>query len=97
MTLNRKYPDNADGVNVKGREIGLPEELHGEHLIVASEPSTVCRWSAEVFHFDRTANSSQYNEDAWTLIGKNEFLLASSNGVFEINEAPYGFGWDAKD
>lgn len=41
MTLNRKYPDNADGVNVLGREVGLPEEMHGEHLIVASEPSTV--------------------------------------------------------
>jgi glutamine amidotransferase len=41
-TLNRKYPDNADGANHAGREVGIPEELHGSHLIVASEPSTYC-------------------------------------------------------
>ncbi|KXT04020.1 hypothetical protein AC579_5436 [Pseudocercospora musae] len=40
VTLNRKYPDNADGVQHPKREIGIPEEKHGEHLIVASEPST---------------------------------------------------------
>lgn len=40
VTLNRKFPDNADGVQHPKREIGIPEEKHGEHLIVASEPST---------------------------------------------------------
>ncbi|KAF7192944.1 putative glutamine amidotransferase DUG3 [Pseudocercospora fuligena] len=40
VTLNRKYPDNADGIQHPKREIGIPEEKHGEHLIVASEPST---------------------------------------------------------
>lgn len=40
VTLNRKYPDNADGASHPKREIGIPEEKHGEHLIVASEPST---------------------------------------------------------
>jgi glutamine amidotransferase len=40
VTLNRRYPDNADGVAHARREIGIPEENHGEHLIVASEPST---------------------------------------------------------
>lgn len=39
-TLNRKYPDHPDGIDVPGREIGIPEEQHGKHVIVASEPST---------------------------------------------------------
>ncbi|EGP84984.1 uncharacterized protein MYCGRDRAFT_46265 [Zymoseptoria tritici IPO323] len=78
MTLNRKYPDNADGVEHAGRQIGIPEELHGSHLIVASEPSTYC-------------------DSDWELIGKNQFLLAGSDGVFEVGDAPYGLGWDAED
>lgn len=77
-TLNRKYPDNADGADRAGREVGIPEELHGRHLIVASEPSTYC-------------------ETDWELIGKNQFLLAGPNGVFEVGDAPYGLGWDAED
>lgn len=39
-TLNRKYPDNPDGNNAPRREVGVPEEKHGRHLIIASEPST---------------------------------------------------------
>ncbi|KAK5111439.1 hypothetical protein LTR62_004891 [Meristemomyces frigidus] len=39
-TLNRKYPDRPDGKDVEGRYQGLDVEQHGEHLIVASEPST---------------------------------------------------------
>lgn len=40
VTLNRKYPDNADGIPHPKRDVGIPEQRHGEHLIVASEPST---------------------------------------------------------
>lgn len=41
VTLNRKYPDVAEGGFVKGvSDSGLPEEQHGRHVIVASEPST---------------------------------------------------------
>ncbi|EME43642.1 hypothetical protein DOTSEDRAFT_35859 [Dothistroma septosporum NZE10] len=40
MTLNRKYPDHASGIETPDRWVGLPEEHHGKHLIVASEPST---------------------------------------------------------
>jgi glutamine amidotransferase len=40
MTLNRKYPDVASGLDVKGRYEGRSVEEHGAHLIVASEPST---------------------------------------------------------
>lgn len=42
-TLNRKYPGHPDHPNdthVPDREIGIPEEKHGRHLIIASEPST---------------------------------------------------------
>ncbi|KAK3111080.1 hypothetical protein LTR53_014009, partial [Teratosphaeriaceae sp. CCFEE 6253] len=39
-TLNRKYPDHPDGVDIPGRFSGKDVEGHGEHLIVASEPST---------------------------------------------------------
>ncbi|KAK3679915.1 hypothetical protein LTR78_000292 [Recurvomyces mirabilis] len=46
-TLNRKYPDVADGKDVEGRYEGLAVESHGEHLIVASEPST---YKAEDWH-----------------------------------------------
>lgn len=38
VTLNRKYPDHADGEgNSKAKQ---PAEEHGKHLIVASEPTT---------------------------------------------------------
>jgi glutamine amidotransferase len=40
VTLNRKYPDNPDGIAGPQRYTGIPEERHGTHLIVASEPST---------------------------------------------------------
>ncbi|KAM3417328.1 hypothetical protein BST61_g5580 [Cercospora zeina] len=40
VTLNRKYPDNADGNPHPKRYVGIPEQRHGQHLIVASEPST---------------------------------------------------------
>ena len=40
ITLNRKYPDNADGVARPNRDQGISAERHGDHLIVASEPST---------------------------------------------------------
>ena len=39
-TLNRKYPDNANGVDVPSRSSGKDEAEHGSHVIVASEPST---------------------------------------------------------
>ena len=40
-TLNRKYPDAADGVHVAGvTDVGRDANEHGFHLIVASEPST---------------------------------------------------------
>ena len=40
-TLNRKYPDRSDGIEVPGvTDTGKPEGDHGKHLIVASEPST---------------------------------------------------------
>ncbi|WPG98341.1 Hypothetical protein R9X50_00113000 [Acrodontium crateriforme] len=39
-TLNRKYRDTADGIDSPDRFSGLSEEAHGNHLIVASEPST---------------------------------------------------------
>ena len=40
-TLNRKYPDHPDGVYIRGvSDVGKPEEDHGKHLIIASEPST---------------------------------------------------------
>lgn len=60
-----------------GREIGIPEEMHGKHLIVASEPST-------------------YREEDWELIGKNQILVAGSDGVFKVEDVPYGQGWDAE-
>ncbi|KAK4622009.1 putative glutamine amidotransferase DUG3 [Fulvia fulva] len=40
MTLNRKYPDHASGIETPNRWAGIPEEQHGKHLIIASEPST---------------------------------------------------------
>ncbi|KAI5364782.1 putative glutamine amidotransferase type 2 domain, nucleophile aminohydrolase [Septoria linicola] len=40
VTLNRKYADNADGAPHADRDAGIPAERHGDHLIVASEPST---------------------------------------------------------
>lgn len=76
-TLNRKYPDHPDGEDVPHRYVGIPEENHGKHLIIASEPST-------------------YKESDWELIGKNQFLVASPEGPFEIKDAPYGMGWDAE-
>ncbi|KAK5134741.1 hypothetical protein LTR08_006116 [Meristemomyces frigidus] len=39
-TLNRKYPDHPDGIDVPGRNFGKSEDDHGRHVIVASEPST---------------------------------------------------------
>jgi glutamine amidotransferase len=80
-TLNRKYPDHPDHPdhsNVPNRELGIPDEKHGAHLIIASEPST-------------------YKESDWHLIGKNQFLLAGPDGVFEVKDCPYGSGWDARD
>lgn len=40
VTLNRKYPDNADGAARPNRYAGIEASRHGDHLIVASEPST---------------------------------------------------------
>lgn len=76
-TLNRKYPDHPDGANVPNRDFGIPEDRHGRHLIVASEPST-------------------YKEQDWEVIGKNQFLVAQANGLFELGDVPYGTGWDAE-
>lgn len=76
-TLNRKYPDHPDGANIPNRDFGIPEDRHGRHLIIASEPST-------------------YKEQDWELIGKNQFLVAQSNGPFELRDVPYGIGWDAE-
>lgn len=40
-TLNRKYPDHADGIDIPNRASCTKSEIeHGTHLIVASEPST---------------------------------------------------------
>jgi len=39
-TLNRKYPDNPDGVHTANRFNGKSVEDHGKHIIIASEPST---------------------------------------------------------
>ncbi|EMC93976.1 hypothetical protein BAUCODRAFT_216965 [Baudoinia panamericana UAMH 10762] len=39
-TLNRKYPDHPDGIESPNRYAGLNVDDHGDHLIVASEPST---------------------------------------------------------
>ena len=40
-TLNRKYPDHPDGIEVAGvTDVGKAEGEHGRHLIIASEPST---------------------------------------------------------
>ncbi|KYG41779.1 hypothetical protein M433DRAFT_27356 [Acidomyces richmondensis BFW] len=40
-TLNRKYPDHPDGIELPDRLCGTKNEKeHGDHLIVASEPST---------------------------------------------------------
>ena len=38
MTLNRKYPDDADGKENPGAF--KKSEEHGRHVVVASEPST---------------------------------------------------------
>ncbi len=41
VTLNRKYPGDADGRHIPGTtDTGLDESSHGMHLIIASEPST---------------------------------------------------------
>ncbi|CAK3829209.1 glutamine amidotransferase DUG3 [Lecanosticta acicola] len=76
-TLNRKYRDSPDGIDAPQREVGIPEELHGKHLIVASEPST-------------------YKEEDWELIGKNQILISGPDGVFTVEDVPYGQGWDAE-
>ncbi|KAK5120840.1 hypothetical protein LTR85_005907 [Meristemomyces frigidus] len=39
-TLNRKYPDHPDGIDVPSRSASKAADDHGAHLIVASEPST---------------------------------------------------------
>lgn len=78
VTLNRKYPDNADGVARPQRYVGIPEERHGDHLIVASEPST-------------------YKENDWELIGRNQYLVSGPSGIFEVEDCPYGAGWDGLD
>ncbi|CAK1366529.1 putative glutamine amidotransferase DUG3 [Cercospora beticola] len=78
VTLNRKYPDNADGIPHPKRDVGIPEQRHGEHLIVASEPST-------------------YVEQDWELIGRNQFLVSGSDGIFEVGDCPYGTEWDGLD
>jgi glutamine amidotransferase len=39
-TLNRKFPDHPDNVQVPGRVAAKAEEEHGRHIIIASEPST---------------------------------------------------------
>lgn len=79
VTLNRKYPDNAEGiVGLERRNVAIPEAKHGKHLIVASEPST-------------------YKESDWELIGRNQFLTAGPDGMFEVADCPYGYGWDGAD
>jgi len=42
ITLNRKYPDHPDGIDLPKRLEGsrIAEEEHGAHVIIASEPST---------------------------------------------------------
>jgi len=42
VTLNRKYPDHPDGIELPKKLEGsrLSEQEHGAHVIVASEPST---------------------------------------------------------
>jgi glutamine amidotransferase len=40
VTLNRKYPDHADGHDRPDVGPRKEEQTHGEHVIVASEPST---------------------------------------------------------
>ena len=77
-TLNRKYPDRADGMDVPGRYSGKAVESHGKHLIVASEPST-------------------YKKEDWTLIGRNQVLLAEADGKFEVRNVPYKKDWDVED
>lgn len=42
VTLNRKYPDHPDGIQLpqKHEDSRKASEKHGDHVIVASEPST---------------------------------------------------------
>lgn len=40
VTLNRKYPDHPDGIEIADKDGRKSEEEHGDHVIVASEPST---------------------------------------------------------
>lgn len=41
VTLNRKYPDHPDGIEMDPQRAGRKDvEEHGQHVIVASEPST---------------------------------------------------------
>ena len=42
ITLNRKYPDHPDGIELskQNRESRRDADEHGDHVIVASEPST---------------------------------------------------------
>ena len=78
-TLNRKYPDHPDGADVKpDSQRTKRAEDHGQHLIIASEPST-------------------YKKDEWKLIGKNQCVLASPDGKFEVKDIPYEKEWDAED
>lgn len=39
-TLNRKYPDHPDGLNIQDDAHRFSREKHGKHVIVSSEPST---------------------------------------------------------
>ncbi|KAF8598180.1 N-terminal nucleophile aminohydrolase [Ceratobasidium sp. AG-I] len=66
VTLNRKFPGHPNhvpgtplpkGVGLTGDDMHKPEE-HGDHLIIASEPTT-------------------RDEKEWTLVPKNEAVMAS--------------------
>ncbi|KAL1302989.1 hypothetical protein AAFC00_003305 [Neodothiora populina] len=86
VTLNRKYPDNADGnaedndgeVDAQNKRSLFAEEEHGRHVIVASEPST-------------------YKEHDWILVGKNQCLMVDVDGAPVVEDIPYDETWNVDD
>lgn len=48
-------------------------------------------------HLIVASEPSTYREQDWTLIGRNQVLLADHNGDFTIYDIPYDKCWDAED
>jgi glutamine amidotransferase len=81
VTLNRKYPDHPDGLQVaRSTASGQIKnaEQHGSHVIVASEPST-------------------YRDHDWLLMGKNQCLMVDTDGHPTLVDIPYNDSWNAGD